>query len=548
MPGRTGRERLGARCGDGRGRCGGQPRAATSRRTARPSARRAEGRAGGSNGDRRGRRGRGGGLLRRLGAQALGRLDQPRDEGVGVQRRCAAVRRGRRGPAQALVGRAQRVELGAARRPGHVLGGQRAVARLLHRLELATQPRLGGGRLLALLGQLRLHRRDPLGGGGQLALDTLAGGGLAGQLVAGRARGLADLGDEPGDAGVALVARGDLRAQLVELQAQAACGGHERRLAGGAGGELLSGRGGLGLRVGEPALQRDDPRIALARRDGGRRPMVADHDLVARPSRRASLARAPRPPPRDGRRRAALGGTGPRAPRYGRRRTPRSRSCDPASMDAFVVGFGLGFVVAAAAGADVALPRALHAARAASAVGAAIGAGIAAVDALYATAGAAGAAALLTVDAGPRRARAGRGRGVLVLLGARTLVGALRVRLGGEVDRRRGHAAPRLPHRPGRHRLQPADDRLLGGDLRRRQRRPAPPTRRRGPCSWSPGSAIGSLAWTTALASGTAVARRAVGARARPRGGRPRRPRAHRLRRRARLDEHARPRLTAATA
>src|SRR2546430_13291282 len=66
------------------------------------------------------------------------------------------------------------------------------------------------------------------------------------------------------------------------------------------------------------------------------------------------------------------------------------------------------------------------------AVGLAIGAGIALVDALYAAAGAAGAAPLLAID--PVRLALGlAGAVVLVLLGARTLYSAFRVRHGGEV-------------------------------------------------------------------------------------------------------------------
>src|SRR4051812_31183046 len=65
-------------------------------------------------------------------------------------------------------------------------------------------------------------------------------------------------------------------------------------------------------------------------------------------------------------------------------------------------------------------------------VGLAIGGGIAVVDALYAAAGAAGAAPLLTVD--PLRVVLGLlGAAVLLALGVRTLWSAFRVRSGGEV-------------------------------------------------------------------------------------------------------------------
>ena len=99
-------------------------------------------------------------------------------------------------------------------------------------------------------------------------------------------------------------------------------------------------------------------------------------------------------------------------------------------MAAFLVGFGLGFLVAMQLG-----PMSLFLIRATIRgtlpVGLAIGAGIAVVDTLYAAAGAAGAASLLTIDA-LRLALGIVGAGVLLFLGARTLWSAFRVRLGGE--------------------------------------------------------------------------------------------------------------------
>ena len=100
-------------------------------------------------------------------------------------------------------------------------------------------------------------------------------------------------------------------------------------------------------------------------------------------------------------------------------------------MDAFVLGFGLGFVVALQLG-----PMSLFLVRSTLrfgwAVGAAIAAGIAVVDALYAACGAAGAAALLR-GSGPRARSASPAPPCWSCSGARTLAGALRVRLGGEV-------------------------------------------------------------------------------------------------------------------
>src|SRR5205085_10061519 len=100
-------------------------------------------------------------------------------------------------------------------------------------------------------------------------------------------------------------------------------------------------------------------------------------------------------------------------------------------MHAALVGFGLGFLVALQLG-----PMSLFLIRSTVRVGwragLAIGAGVALVDGLYAAAGSAGAAPLL--DIGPIRIVLGiLGAAILIALGLRTLYGALRVRLGGEV-------------------------------------------------------------------------------------------------------------------
>jgi putative LysE/RhtB family amino acid efflux pump len=100
-------------------------------------------------------------------------------------------------------------------------------------------------------------------------------------------------------------------------------------------------------------------------------------------------------------------------------------------VHAIAIGFGLGLLVAAQVG-----PMSLFLVRGTLLgglrTGLAIGAGIACVDALYAAAGAAGAAPLLTVD--PLRVVLGVGGAVVLLvLGVRTAMTALRVRAGGEV-------------------------------------------------------------------------------------------------------------------
>jgi putative LysE/RhtB family amino acid efflux pump len=97
-------------------------------------------------------------------------------------------------------------------------------------------------------------------------------------------------------------------------------------------------------------------------------------------------------------------------------------------MHAFSVGFGLGFFVALQLG-----PLSLYLIRSTLRngweVGLAIASGIAVIDLAYATLGAAGAAPLLAI--GPLDVILGLlGAAVLVLLGARTLWSAFRIRLG----------------------------------------------------------------------------------------------------------------------
>jgi putative LysE/RhtB family amino acid efflux pump len=97
-------------------------------------------------------------------------------------------------------------------------------------------------------------------------------------------------------------------------------------------------------------------------------------------------------------------------------------------VHAFTVGFGLGFFVALQLG-----PLSLYLIRSTLRngweVGLAIAAGIAVIDLAYATLGAAGAAPLLAI--GPLDVILGLlGAAVLILLGARTLRSAFRIRLG----------------------------------------------------------------------------------------------------------------------
>ena len=101
-------------------------------------------------------------------------------------------------------------------------------------------------------------------------------------------------------------------------------------------------------------------------------------------------------------------------------------------MSVLLVGFGLGFFVAAQLG-PLSLFAIRSTLRSGVPIGLAIGAGVAVIDTLYAAAGAAGAAGLLEIE--PLTVAFGLiGAGVLVFLGIRTLVSAFRVRLGGELE------------------------------------------------------------------------------------------------------------------
>ena len=180
-------------------------------------------------------------------------------------------------------------------------------------------------------------------------------------------------------------------------------------------------------------------------------------------------------------------------------------------MDAFILGFGLGFFVALQLG-----PMSLFLVRSTLrngwAVGAAIAAGIATVDALYAACGAAGAAALLSVEA-VRMALGLTGAAVLILLGARTLAGALRIRQGGEVAA--DVATPRRAFLTslGGTASNPLTIGSWGAVFAAASVAGAADTTA-GAVLLVAGVGAGSLIWTASLASGTAVVRRAVGARA----------------------------------
>jgi putative LysE/RhtB family amino acid efflux pump len=180
-------------------------------------------------------------------------------------------------------------------------------------------------------------------------------------------------------------------------------------------------------------------------------------------------------------------------------------------MHSALVGFGLGFFVALQLG-PMSLLLIRSTLRAGWAVGLAIGLGIAAVDALYAAIGAAGAAPLLHVEA-MRTALGVLGALVLIALGARTLASAFRVRLGAEAPSE--VATPR---------------RALATSLAGTASNPSTiaswaaifaAASAAGAAHGSAGAlllvagvALGSLVWVSTLASLAAVLRSAVGERA----------------------------------
>jgi putative LysE/RhtB family amino acid efflux pump len=180
-------------------------------------------------------------------------------------------------------------------------------------------------------------------------------------------------------------------------------------------------------------------------------------------------------------------------------------------MHAFAVGFGLGFFVSLQLG-PMSLFLMRTTLRAGWLAGLAVGAGIAVVDALYAACGAAGAAPFLAFE--PVRLALGLvGAAVLIALGARTLYSAFRVRLGGELD-----TEVATPRRAFLTSLAGTASNPLtiaswaaifaAASAAGAARTPG------GATLLVVGVGLGSLAWVSTLATGTAVARRAIGQRA----------------------------------
>jgi putative LysE/RhtB family amino acid efflux pump len=180
-------------------------------------------------------------------------------------------------------------------------------------------------------------------------------------------------------------------------------------------------------------------------------------------------------------------------------------------MHAAAVGFGLGFVVALQLG-PMSLLLIRSTLRAGWRVGLAIGAGIAVIDGLYAAAGAAGVAPLLTL--GPVRLGLGAaGAAVLAWLGLRTLHAAFRVRLGAEAP-----AEVETPRRAFLTSLAATASNpltiLSWAAVFAAASMAGAADGAAGAVLVVAGVAAGSLTWGTALASGVAVAGRWAGDRA----------------------------------
>ncbi len=175
-------------------------------------------------------------------------------------------------------------------------------------------------------------------------------------------------------------------------------------------------------------------------------------------------------------------------------------------MTALVLGFGLGFFVAAQLG-PISLLAIRSTLRSGVVVGLAIGAAVAIVDTLYAAAGAAGAAGLLSIE--PLRMAFGLlGAAVLAVLGARTLWTAFRVRTGGES--REEVATPRAAFLTALAATASNPLTIASWAAVFAAASTA------GAVAAAPlllGVGLGSLTWMTILAGGVSVARRYVGPR-----------------------------------
>lgn len=145
-------------------------------------------------------------------------------------------------------------------------------------------------------------------------------------------------------------------------------------------------------------------------------------------------------------------------------------------------------------------------------VGLSVGAGIPVIDGLYATAGAAGAAPLLSIQ--PIRVGLGlAGAVILIWLGVRTLHSAFRVRTGGEADIEVG--TPRRAFLTSLAGTASNPLTIVSWAAIFAAASTAGSAKTTGEAVLLvAGVAIGSLAWFSALASGIAIIRRSLGERA----------------------------------
>jgi putative LysE/RhtB family amino acid efflux pump len=172
-----------------------------------------------------------------------------------------------------------------------------------------------------------------------------------------------------------------------------------------------------------------------------------------------------------------------------------------------LIGFGLGFLVALQLG-PMSLLLIRSTLRDGVRVGLAIGAGVAVIDALYAALGAAGAAPLLTI--GPLRVVLGAvGTAVLVWLGIRTLMSAVHVRAGLESVADVGTPSRAFRTSLGATASNPLTIASWAGIFAA-----ASTGTSASPVLLVVGVGLGSATWMALLASGVAIARRAVGPRA----------------------------------
>lgn len=180
-------------------------------------------------------------------------------------------------------------------------------------------------------------------------------------------------------------------------------------------------------------------------------------------------------------------------------------------MRAASIGFGLGFFVALQLG-PMSLFLIRSTLRSGWKVGLAIGAGIACIDGLYAAAGAGGATPLLSIQ--PVRLTLELiGAAVLIWLGARTLYSAVRVRVGSETSFETSTPWRAFLTALGSTASNPSTIVSWGAIFAAASTAELVHTTNAAVLLVA-GVAVGSLTWVSILATGVALARRSMSARA----------------------------------